>query len=260
MIPGGPPTIDNEDVAGGEGVIGGGKEEGGDRDFVRITRATERHMIDHALDVFVEEPVGGVEELASAVGHDRAGGDGVDEDAITAKFDGHGSREIVYASFGCGEGALQTERDDTGDGGYVDDATTALRAHDFGGGAADFVEAGEIHGEDAIPLFAWELVDGDAMREGVDACVVDDDVEATAAFDHSAHGGIDLVRLGDIEGESVTAGWLCGGFGSGLLDVSVEHRGSVRGEAIRDGFADAIGGSGDKGDLVFEVGLHGKIR
>ena len=257
MVTSGPTAIDDEDVASSESVLGGSEEQGGDGDFVRVAGASERDVIEQALDVVVEEAVFGIEEPACAIGHNGAGGDGVDEDAVSAEFDGHGAREVVDACFGGGEGALQSERHDSGDGGDIDDASSALWAHDFRGGATDLIETGKVHCEDAIPFLTRELVNGDAMRQGVDACVIDDDVEPLAAFDHGAHGGVDLVGLGDIKSESVASTLAGGLLGGGEMDVGVENGGSVCGETIGNGFADAVGGSGDEGDLVFEVGLHG---
>ena len=51
------------------------------------------------------------------------------------------------------------------------------------GGLAHLVDAGQVDGEDAVPLLARELVDGDAVGQRVDAGVVDEDVEPAALRD-----------------------------------------------------------------------------
>ena len=42
---------------------------------------------------------------------------------------------------------------------------------------AHLVEAGQVDREDAVPLVAREFIDGNAVRQRVDAGVVDQDVE-----------------------------------------------------------------------------------
>ena len=58
-----------------------------------------------------------------------------------------------------------------------------LRSHHRGRRPADLVKAGQVDGEDAVPLLARELVDGDAVGQRVDAGVVHQDVEPAALRD-----------------------------------------------------------------------------
>ena len=70
---------------------------------------------------------------------------------------------------------------------------------DRGGGLAHLVDAGQIDGEDAVPLLARELVDGDAVGQRVDAGVVHEDVEPAALRDDLPNDRRDLGGLGHVE-------------------------------------------------------------
>src|SRR5205823_13952861 len=109
----------------------------------------------------------------------------------------------------------------------------------------------EIDLDDAVPLRDRELVDGDAVRQGVDAGVVHQDVQPAPGAGHLGEDGVDLRGVTDVEGQRPAAGGAGGGGrGAGHVDVGVDDAGAVGGEGVGDGLADAAGGAGDEGDLI----------
>ena len=74
------------------------------------------------------------------------------------------------------------------------------------GGFADQEKAGQIHAQDALPFLRGELIDVDAVRHGVDAGVVDEDVEPAMPREDLAHRGLDLRFIGDVHAQRDGAG------------------------------------------------------
>jgi len=70
----------------------------------------------------------------------------------------------------------------------------------------------EIDADDAMPFRDREGVDLDAMREGVHAGVVDQDIEPAVGRERRFDGGIDHRRVADIDGAGDGVGQAGGDF------------------------------------------------
>ncbi len=122
--------------------------------------------------------------------------------------------------------------------------------------------AGEEHRRDvdvhhAAPLVQRDLREGPHRQRGVEARVVDEDVETAAPLDRLHGHPLDLGLLGNVDGESDTAGIRLGGT-LGALQVGDDDPRALCREAVRDRLADPLGRARDERDLPLER-AHGTV-
>src|SRR5262249_6357538 len=135
----------------------------------------------------------------------RAGRDPVDQDPVRAKLEGHGFGQIDDPRLRRDVSTLQPQRHQAHNGGDVDDAATALPAHEWGERAAYFEDGGQIPGDDPVPFGARELVERHTVGERVDPGVVDQNVEPAGIGLDPLSGRGQIVRAGDVEAKPSAA-------------------------------------------------------
>ena len=87
-----------------------GQELDGDGDLICGSRPTERYVIHELLNPVIEFSILSVEQLSSAVGHDRTRGNPVYENSVGRQFECHRLGQIRQACLGSNERALETHR------------------------------------------------------------------------------------------------------------------------------------------------------
>mmetsp|Transcript_43625 Transcript_43625/g.113287 ORF Transcript_43625/g.113287 Transcript_43625/m.113287 type:complete len:312 (+) Transcript_43625:70-1005(+) len=195
--------------------------------------------------------------LLQTIGHvrlDEAGREGVHSDGTAAHLAGQGPGEAVHAGLGGGVVGLPGVAHGADDGGDRDDAAPPRLGHvleDSLGHAEDGVK---VCVDDIIPIRVLH-----AQHERVlgDAGVVDQDVNlAVRCLDLVQ----DLLHVGRIDDVQLHALALEGAsearrnrLGAAVGRRRAHDRGAGLGEALRDGRADAPGGTGHEGDLAGEV-------
>ena len=83
------------------------------------------------------------------------------------------------------------------DRGDVHDRAAAVRRHDSRHPLRHEERAGEVHADDALPLFVREVEERAVV---VDPRAVDKDVDRAEALGRSSDGGVDLCWFGDVRG------------------------------------------------------------
>ena len=175
-----------------------------------------------------------VGEDAGHVGFDIAGGHGVDRDGAGGELAGEGFGEADKAGFGGGVVGLAGLAGFADDGGDVDDAAPAGFEHGLHAGLGEEKGAGEIGGEDVVPVVALHAQGEDVAG---DAGVVDEDFDAAEVFDDGLGAGFDGLFAGDVEGKRVGgAADGCDFFGQGgELFNRAGGKGYVNGPGRRGG-------------------------
>src|SRR5207247_2549694 len=87
----------------------------------------------------------------------------------------------------------------SGDGGDVDDAPAALRAHGRGGGARELERAAHVRVKDPFPDLRRERVEVGERDADVPPGVVHEDVETAELARGARHGRLDRRRLGLVQ-------------------------------------------------------------
>ena len=108
-----------------------------------------------------------------------------------------------------------------------------------------------------MPFLGRKGVDGDAVLEGVDAGIVDQDVEPAERLqrlvDCRDHGRL----IADVDGDGDGVGQLCGDATRSLaIDVGNDDGGAVFCQPVHRRPADRAGPSGDEGNPSFQVNVH----
>jgi hypothetical protein len=175
------------------------------------------------------------------------------------QFHGHGLREIddpgLGDAVGCASGAALLTRDRRN----TDDAAAATaRGHGACGGLSANEGAGEIDVQHAPPRIVAVLQERRAVD---DAGVVDMNVQSAEALHRMVDGGLCGSGISDIErlehGSPPVAREGGDGLDGGIrIGIGHHHACALGCEAFGDRPADALGGSGDESDLVFEASCH----
>ena len=123
-------------------------------------------------------------------------------------------------------------------------------------GAADQIQPRHVDADDPLPFLGRELVDRHAVLEGVDAGIVDQDVDPPEPPHDLARRPSRLRR-----GRPRPDAWPCptrrgGGRNLGQVDIGVDHPGAVGGQGVGNRLADVPGGAGDQGHAVFQINFH----
>ena len=251
-------AIDVQGMAGDVAGFFGGEEGYGVGNVAVGSGAAEGHLGGHG-GFLVGSEDGGHRGL------NVARGDGVDGDVAAGEFAGEGLGEADEAGFGGGVVGLAGLASFADDGRDVDDAAPAGFEHGLHAGLGYEEGAGEVGGEDVVPVFALH-----AEGKGVagDAGVVDEDIDAAEVGDDGAGAVLDGVFAGDIErvGAGASAGAAvgigCAGEGVDFADDLGELVGAAGGEGDGDaelgetdgaGATDSLGCSGDEGDAPGET-------
>ena len=145
--------------------------------------------------------------------------------------------------------------------GDVDDAAPAFGLHAGDGGAHGVEGAGQVDGDDAVPLRDGEILDiGGELHAGI----VHQDIQAAQFGMGLGDHGVVLLGLADVGGgEGDFHAEFGGGFGPQRLDLggvaeAVHHDvGALGRQRMGDAQADAAGRSGDEGD--FPLKAHGVV-
>jgi hypothetical protein len=222
--------------------------------------------------------------VAVEVGGAVAGVGGVDFDGAWEQFLGEGDSEAVEGGFGGAVGesveggevpvGVASLREGAKAAGDVDDASGGGFLEEREESLDDVEGAEEVGFVDAAKHFEIEFAGRDGFvlsggvlaAFGVDAGVVDEDVEALGGFFDVADGGLDGGEVGDFEGKAIDVE--AGGFefGGGLPDTLGIASGHPDGDAgfgelAADFEADAFVGAGDEGDgLGDELAVGGDVH
>ena len=155
--------------------------------------AAERDGVLHALDE------GRAAVAFDRLGQDVAGLDAVDGDAVAGEFQRGRADEAVDAGLGrrivamAGAGDMRA-----GDRRGEQHAAGALRLHRHQRGARGVEGAAQIDRHDAVPVVRAGVLD---QLPGIDAGVLDDDVEPAEAVERKRHGGLGVGHLRDVGGD-----------------------------------------------------------
>ncbi|MNE33675.1 hypothetical protein D3C80_1273600 [compost metagenome] len=182
-----------------------------------------------------------------------AGRSGVDADAPAGGFEGQAGSERVDATLGC---AVRHTVDAAGsDGRDIDDGATATFEHvrQRGVAAPQGGEQRAAHlGLDLLDFVVFEGLGPDGA-----AHVVDQDVQAAMGFHRTGHDPGAIGVLFQVGGEGEHA--LASQFVDQLGTVYRDHVCAFGLEPPAHAPADALGGTGDQGDLALESVVHMQI-
>ena len=249
-----PAAIDKQRLARNVAGVIGGKEGDGLSDVGRRSRASQRDLRDH-----LGKNVGVVHHPAGHRRVDQAGMNAVDADAGWANLGGHVAREgfdgqlagrIMRAS---GKDLSRLDGTDVHDG-----ALAALRnqppAEDLRGHPA----ALQVHVDHVLPLLVRQLQERD---DGLDAGVVDQDVDGTELLPRLCEQAFEIFAFGDIARDGERAApkptYVIGDLFRPRIELQVvdDDVRAFRGEGLRDAAADALPRSRYNGDPAFEPHL-----
>ncbi|CDX50640.1 hypothetical protein MPL1032_110239 [Mesorhizobium plurifarium] len=193
-----------------------------------------------------------IEQLGGQRGHHRAGRDRVGQYPLGSQLDCHRPRQMHDGGLGGDERALQAHRGKPDDRGYVDD-TPALAAskHRRQRRSAHDVEAVEVDAGDAVPFLGGKFVYGDAVRQSIDAGVVDQDVEPSVPLQNPGDRGVDRLAVANVQ----SAGYRIAQAGRDTLgachvDIGDDNRGPVIRKPFGDGASDCARRPCDQGDPI----------
>src|SRR3712207_6183888 len=180
------------------------------------------------------------------VGRERAGGDGVDGDALGPDLAREGAGE---ADDGTLRGDVVEEArpaDKEGYGGYVDDAPVPALPHMREGGPGAQEVAFKVYGHHPVPLVFLDL---GPRAQRVDGCVVHEDVYAAELGRDVLRHRLDGGPVGDVCLERDAAGaarrcQLCDPLGLIERLVYGGHGGAGRGERRADALGEAATAAG----------------
>ncbi|MNR03149.1 hypothetical protein D3C85_1190300 [compost metagenome] len=179
----------------------------------------------------------------------RAGNDGVDADAAGGQFACHAAGQAHDA----GLGRAVMARAFTGHGrsaGNVDYRAFGVGlVHQAHGFTAAQEGAGEVDANHPLPVLVRRFEEG---VHRADAGVVDQDVEPTETRLDGSHGRRHRGAVGNVahQRQGVFAQAFDGLLGSFKIDVGSHHQCTGFGEALDDGPAHTLAGSGDERDFV----------
>ena len=189
--------------------------------------------------------------------------DGIAGDAELGGFERHRLGEAEHAMFGRDIGRLERRRDQPVGRSDIDDPSPSPALHARQRRADHMEGAGEIDGNDGVPLVDGELVH---RRHMLNARIVDDDVGGAERRPGGLRQAGDFIRFGHVGAVVADADTaLIGETGTRRLDVgfvaeAVEHDVvPVRGQRPGNAQPDAAGRSGDDGGLVVRH-LFGPLR
>ena len=183
----------------------------------------------------------------------------VGEDALRPEFERHRAGQVDDAGLGGDERALQAHRGEPDHRGDVDDAPApARRQHRLQRGAAHHVQPVEVDAGDAVPFLGRKRVDVDAVRERVDAGIVDQDVEAPEALDAGGDRALDRIGGADIDAAGHCVRQAIGdALGAVEIDIGDDDGCAVVGKTLCDDTPDSAGSAGDECDLTAQIATHG---
>ena len=190
-------------------------------------------------------------------GQDVAGLDAVDIDAVAGEFQRSRPDEAVDAGLAgrvmavAGAGDMRA-----GDGRGEEHAPKVLRLHRHQCGACGVESAAKIDRHDAVPVVGAGVFD---QLPGVDAGVLDDDVEAAVALNCKRHGGLGIGHLRDVGADEGGAELVRGRLPGLRLAVGQHQLRAFLGKAQRDALADAARCADDQRDLAFEPAGHASL-
>jgi hypothetical protein len=162
------------------------------------------------------------------------------------------TRQADDARLGAAVTGFLGETDLAGDGRDIDDIARPLRDHGPGHCLAAEEHAGQVHGDDTLPLYQVRLVRDVAGVK--DPGVVDPDVDPSPVCQDLVDGGLDACLVSDVQvksqprrGRSVDflRSGLCG------FNIQVQQRdpSPLAGETTSDPQSNAAGSAGD-GDYL----------
>lgn len=144
--------------------------------------------------------------------------------------------------------------DQPGTGGNVDDGPGLFGAHGPDGvlGSQEYaIEVGLMHRAPGTQADIFRVVHQIAAFEAGDASVVDDNIQRTVISDDGIGRCIPVGFFADVEVEvlCLRAEFCCDSCAEFVVDVGQVDKGTFIDESAGDGFADAAGCAGDKGDF-----------
>ena len=166
----------------------GGKEGSDAPDICGLTDAAEGGALHDGIEEFWDA------EALIALGLDHARVEAVDADPARAELLGEGDGDGVDGALGGGIDGGHRASHGRDNGADVDDRT-ALGADELGGTLGGEEEAEDVEVELAVELFRGDTLDG---AEGVDAGVVDQDVEFAVLLLDLGEGAGDVFGFGEV--------------------------------------------------------------
>ena len=139
--------------------------------------------------------------------------------------------------------------------GDVDDAADALLDHLRQHGLAAIPGAIQIDSEAAAPVFFGHL---QRIAEHIDPGAVDQHIDAAMQFHGASGKGMQILLIRHVDLQCLHVMALIAPMGGDLLDlvsldIADQQSGLLRGEGGNNRFADALSGTGQQHDLVFQA-------
>jgi len=205
-------AVNDVGCAADEGGFVGGEEEDGVGYLLGTTDASHGVLQSRFL-----ESLGALGATAGLGGVDGPGDYTVDADALGGVLAGDDGGEVDDADLAdvVGEGAGPSV--EACGGGDVDDCSAAVLEHDGDGGLAGEEGALEVGVHDQVPLALLDVHQGRCEHE--DGGEVDEHVHPAESFDGGVNHVLDLVPLGNIDGNDVRIGGYLLDHGESLLSA-----------------------------------------
>jgi hypothetical protein len=209
-------TAGLEQSTGDPGGVRRGQEGDDGGDVLRCADAAEGSVLDGVGFKVGADDAGGV----GAFGGGEAGVDGVDADVPGAELLGEDAGDGVDGALGSGIDRGVGRGDFADDGADVDDAG-AFGGEERDGSLRGEQKAFDVGAEDAVDGLGGDGFDG---LKGVDASVVDEDIELAVGLFGGGEEVVDFVLLEDAGADGDGLAARAGDFGDGLFGAGFVGR------------------------------------